>query len=304
MQGQERRSRGFGYSVLVISSIIWGAEGILVQLCYAAGFTLPLLLSVRYIFALPILLLVCKYFQASLIIPKGIRLRFLGISMFFIAMVFMFYTALAMLPVTLAVLFFYAFPAITGIICAATGRQPFDLPHVLALLISAAGLILLYWTSVDIIPILGLLAALAAALFQACKIIGSQSLIKEMGVWSFVFNITLISAVAYTIFALFAGGFMPLANIASQGWLYVALLGMLVTVFGNLLMYLGIRIVGAVDASIVGLLEPPSAAILAIIILGDTLTPGKILGGFLILLAVTIPAVVELKKERAQQVNA
>ena len=298
MQEQERRSRGFGYSVLVISAIIWGAEGILVQLCYAAGFTLPLLLSVRYLSALPVLVVVCKYFKAPLIVPKGVRLRLLGVSVFFIAMVFMFYSALAMLPVTLAVLFFYAFPALTAIICAVTSRQPFDLPHIIALIISAAGLILLYWTSVALIPLLGLLAALGAALFQACKLIGSQSLIKELGVWSFVFNITLISAIAYTVFAVADGGFAPLLNIAPQGWLYVALLGMLVTVCGNLFMYLGIRIVGAVDASIICLLEPPSAAILAMIILGDSLTPGKIFGGFLILLAVTIPAVVELKKER------
>jgi drug/metabolite transporter (DMT)-like permease len=49
------------------------------------------------------------------------------------------------------------------------------------------------------------------------------------------------------------------------------------------LLFLGVRRLGAVRAAIISSLEPVAAAVLALVFLGETLRPGVLFGGLLIL---------------------
>lgn len=292
------KNKAFGYTISCTSAIIWGTEGVLAKLCYGSGFSVAGLLSMRYILAALTVLLMVRLFRAPLLPPKHLRPKMLAIALVTTLNTFCLYMALNYLPPTLAILFFYAYPAFTTLLCAATGRQPFRLPQVMALLLSAGGLLLLYWSSLGEIMIIGVLFALLAASGQAIKLTYSKSLLAEMDIWTFNFSLTVVAMLGYNIYAMlgFGGGYTLAA--VPQGWLYLLILGAVITVCGNLFMFMGVDLIGAVNNAIVSLLEPPTTALLAFLVFGDLLMGWQVFGGVLILLAVALPPLAELRPRR------
>ena len=293
------REHIYGYSVLVLSAIIWGTEAILVKLCYSGGFSVAGLLSLRYLAALPVFVLILKIRGEPLKPPPALLIPMLKLSANVLAGVVTLYLALALLPPTLAILFFYAYPAFTSLLYLWFKRGPLGAPRLLALLISALGLILLFWSSQAGLSGWGVACALASALLQAVKLFQTASLLPRISAARLNFFTALTTAIAASLFwaaqAAFSAGGWGIAAISGPAWLYLLALGMIVTVFANLFMTLGIHYVGALDTSLVLLLEPLTTAALAFFIFGDLLNPWQTVGGLLILLAVALPAAANLR---------
>ena len=288
------RQQIYGYTVLILSAMIWGTEAILVKLCYGCGFTIVSLLSLRYTVSLPVFVLLTKKTGAALAPPRELLGPLLMLSANVLAGVIMLYLALALLPATLAILFFYAYPSFTSLLHILLKRGPLGASRILALLISALGLILLYWSSSADLSFWGVACALVSALLQAGKLFQTASLLPHLGAARLnlfnAFTTTVAVGLFFVVQAIISPQGFGLAAISSLGWLLMLALGMFVTVFGNLFMAMGIHYVGAVDTSLVLLLEPLTTAALAFIIFGDLLIPWQMIGGLLILLAVALPA--------------
>jgi len=233
---------------------------------------------------------------------RELLLPLLRLSANVLAGVIMLYLALALLPATLAILFFYAYPSFTSLLHILLKRGPLGAPRLLALLISALGLILLYWSSNASLAFWGVVCALASALLQASKLFQTARLLKHISAARLnlftAFTTTLATGLFFLTRGFSGAGGFGLAAISGSGWLYMLTLGMVVTVFGNLFMTQGIHNVGAVDTSLVLLLEPLTTAGLAFLIFGDQLSLWQSLGGLLILLAVALPAAANLKRKQ------
>ena len=287
-----------GYVVLVLSAIIWGTEAILVKLCYEGGFSVISLLSLRYAVSLPVFVLILKREGTPLAPPQELLGPLLKLSANVLAGVIMLYLALALLPATLAILFFYAYPSFTSLLHMLLKRGPLGAPRLAALIISALGLILLYWSSNAGLSFWGVACALASALLQAGKLFQTASLLPRISAAALnlfnAFTTTLAVSLVFVAQAAFSQQGFGIAAISDSGWLFMLILGMFVTVFGNLFMTMGIHYVGAVDTSLVLLLEPLTTAALAFLIFGDLLSHWQMTGGLLILLAVALPAAANL----------
>lgn len=288
-----------GYTVLVLAAIIWGTEAIAAKLCFNGGFTVIALLAWRYMASVPVFSLVVKRQRESLLPPKGTIKALLLLSVNVVAGVIALYIALDLLPPTLAILFFYAYPSFTSLLHILLRRSALGTPRLLALVLSAVGLIMLYWSTVDNLSLLGVAAALLSAALQAGKLFQTAALLPRvsaarLNLFNAVFT-AVCATLIYLVMGSFGGG-LGLSAISGQAWLSMLFLGVFVTVFGNLLMTLGIHYVGAVDSSLVLLLEPPTTAVLAYFVFGDTLSLGQLMGGLLILLAVALPTVAGLRK--------
>ncbi|MCL1974938.1 MAG: DMT family transporter [Firmicutes bacterium] len=294
------REHIYGYTILVLSAMIWGTEAILVKLCYNNGFSIINLLSLRYAASLPVFVLLTKLEHNTLTPTKELLFPLLKLSANVLAGVIMLYLALALLPATLAILFFYAYPSFTSLLHMLLKRGPLGASRFLALIISGLGLILLYWSSNMGLSLLGVACALASALLQAGKLFQTASLLPRIGAAKLnlfnAFTTTIAVSLIYIIQASINPQGFALTAINGLGWLYMLTLGMIVTVFGNLFMTIGIKNVGAVDTSLVLLLEPLTTAALAFLIFGDVLSSWQMLGGLLILLAVALPATANLRR--------
>jgi drug/metabolite transporter (DMT)-like permease len=299
------REQIYGYSILVLSAIIWGTEAILVKLCYGGGFSVTGLLGLRYAVSLPVFVLLVKGQGGPLLPPRELLKPLLRLSVNVLAGVVTLYLALALLPATLAILFFYAYPSFTSLLYMLLKRNSLGAPRLLALFISACGLMLLYWSSNAGLSFWGVACALASALLQAFKLFQTASLLPQISAPRLnlftAFTTTVAAGLFFVIQSAFGSSGFGLAAISASGWLYMLALGMFVTVFGNLFMTLGIRYVGAVDTSLVLLLEPLTTAVLAFWVFGDQLSPWQMMGGLLILLAVALPATVNIWQAARQK---
>jgi DME family drug/metabolite transporter len=79
-------------------------------------------------------------------------------------------------------------------------------------------------------------------------------------------------------------GFEPVQN--SESWLWILYLGLVPSAFAYWIFQMGLRSVSASAASIIGMLDPLVAALLAWGFFGETLAPSSIFGAILLILSI------------------
>jgi len=298
----EKRAGAQGREVLFMAgtAMVFGTETVIIQLAYGGGFSVLSLAATRFVLAVLSFLVIALLSKKALLVAKGLRVKTLLSGLLATGGTWLIYTAIDMLPASLAILFFYAFPSFTALVARLFFHGPRLAPAtLLALLLSAVGLVLLYWSSVDHIAPLGVLAALLAALVQALRLNLANCVVAHTDVVTFNLDCTIIIAACYNLAALagFGGGY-HLSAVSPGGWAIAVYLSLVISFACMFMMYRGVRILGPVDCSLLMLLEPPTTAVMALLVFKDVMTGPQILGGALILLAVALPHLVQRRAAR------
>ena len=169
-----------------------------------------------------------------------------------------------------------------GGIAVGSGRP--DGATVAALVVALAGLLLLVGVSAADDPggtvLLGAVFALACAAAYAVVVLTSSGMPAGVPTTTIGF---VVGAVAITPVALAAGLDLTTDPLSV---LLLAYLGLVPTALAYGLFFAGVRVVPAAVASIVTLLEPLTATVLATALLGEELAPTALAGGLLMLAAV------------------
>ncbi|GAA4742343.1 EamA family transporter [Modestobacter marinus] len=176
-------------------------------------------------------------------------------------------------------------PLLVAVGAAALGHGRPDRATTAALVVALAGLVLLVGVSAggdggDAV-VLGALAAVGCAAAYAAVVLLSAG--APAGVPTTTVGFT-VGAVLLTPVALTAGLDLTTDPLGLALLLY---LGLVPTALAYGLFFTGVRAVPAAVASIVTLLEPLTATALAAVVLGERLTPTALVGGALMLGAVT-----------------
>jgi drug/metabolite transporter (DMT)-like permease len=124
----------------------------------------------------------------------------------------------------------------------------------------------------------GIAFALASAVTISWFLVGMELWVRRTPPLVASMWVAAGAALGHATFALSSGGSFP----SDGAWLAVIGMGVLTSGAFSLL-FLGLRRLGAVRASIVASLEPVMAAVLALVFLGEALRLGVIGGGALIL---------------------
>lgn len=133
-------------------------------------------------------------------------------------------------------------------------------------------------------PLLGLVAALLSGLGYAATTVLSRHAAQRTAAMTLTTVSTVIGGMALLPFALVAGaGFHPTA--ASTSWLLY--IGIVATAVSYLFFYGGLRTTSGSVAAVLTLLEPLTAAVLAVVVLGEPLPVLEIGGGLVLLAAIT-----------------
>ncbi len=279
--------KAYGYLATFCGAIILGTEAILAQLCYDGGFSVITILAVRYAMATVIFLAVALIKKLDFTIPKAERRSVLILGLLTVFGITALFFAFALLPAALAILFLYAYPSLTALVAKLFFHQKLSKVSIIALIFSAVGLVMLYWTSAAALSIVGISLALLAALEQSIKLNLLEKHLPNLNLITYNFFIMLMATVVFFLVAPFTHDFS--LAVEPKAWIYAVLLGVGVTVLSNFFMTSGVNIIGAVDAGIIFLAEPPTTALLAFIIFADQLSPGQMVGGMLILVAAALP---------------
>lgn len=271
-----------GMLIVAASAAGFGASTIFIKLAYAAGANVSTMLSTRFLLAALILLVGLKLRGRSLrVSPKlAIRLILIGF-IFYNGMSVLLANALLHLSAPLTILLFYTYPVLVGLLSACLGEEKISFINGAALFICLAGLALILGVSFSGINLIGVAAAIAAAVMYAGFMVASSKLLKEVDSMVTTTYIVLVSGLTFFSYGLATGTLI--GNLPPQGWL--ALLGVAIcsTVIGVFGLLAGVGMLGATTAAIISNFEPVVTVLLAAALLGENITLAQAGGGLLII---------------------
>jgi drug/metabolite transporter, DME family len=201
------------------------------------------------------------------------------------------FTAFGLIPIALALMLFYTYPAGVVIVDLALGHERLTPSRLVALALSSVGVALVLLGGREAaggsaFDPLGIVLALAAAASQVVFVSVSRNGYRQVPADAATLVILVVSIVGAAILALVVGQadglLVPFRTLDPWGILVLA--GVVAAGLSSLLFLTAIRRLGGTRTGILMLWEPVVGAILAGLWLGETLTSVQFIGGGLVLL--------------------
>jgi len=273
-----------GIALVLVSAACFGALGVLTQLAYRAGVSVPELICGRYLIAAAALWLLVWVLRRPLPPRRGLLLG-MALGAGYAVQALLFAASLKRLQAGLADLLYFAYPAMVAVGATVIRRERWSRRRGAAV-VAAGGGIALALTSGSAIDPLGVALALAAASGYAAYVIASSSLLKGIDPLALAALLCTAAAVVLSPDA-FAQGELT-ASVGVDGLLLVFIAAMVSTVLGIGAFLAGVRALGPSRASIVSSVEPALTAALGFAAFGDRLGPFQMLGVGLVFASVPI----------------
>lgn len=277
-----------GVLALLVIATTFGLNHIAARVAFDHGASVTTAVAVRSgVTALFLLALMCAL-RIPMTLPHATLARGLSIGLLIAVQSYCLYSAVAMIPVALALLAFNTFPMLLALLSWASGGDRPRLAALVAMPIALIGLALALDVFGKHVNAGGIAWALGAAISFALALLLTARWLKDvdgrlrtfltMGVTAIV---VLVGGIATDAFA------FPQAP---AGWLGLALL----TVFYGLAitaLFVVLPHLGTANYAVVLNFEPIAVLFLAWAILGQAVAPLQVLGAFIVIGAITLPAI-------------
>ncbi len=267
-----------GYGEIIIASILWGLAGILAKMI--SGMPVQSIIFYRVAFASII-------FFIALLISGNLNIIKLGDKKCFLLLfailqtgtMMAYFVSLLNASVSVAVLLLYTAPVYVTLFSPWLLKESSTKKGIIALVLSFAGVVLIVDPGKLEISrySIGILAGMVSGITYAFQIMTSKYLsLRYSGYtqafWGFIIAMLILLPI----------GTAPM-DVIFRNIDYLVLLAIFPTILAVSLYFNGLKKVRAQSASILGLIEPVSAVILAVLILGEQISTPQIIGGVLIL---------------------
>lgn len=203
-----------------------------------------------------------------------------------------FFWGLLYVTAGLAVITLYTYPIYVFAISVAVLGERITARKLVALVLAIAGVVLIVGLDTAGFDAAGVALVSVAAVAYAVYTTGNRFAVGDIGAERLAAVAMGTSAVAFVGYGL-ASGRLFLPDAAAQ-WGVIAGLATLGTAVPIVLFAHGLRRIEASRASVLTTLEPPVAVTLGVVVLGEALSPGILVGGILVLAGITF-----IQRERA-----
>ncbi len=268
---------------LVGAAFTLGSGHVAARLAFAHGVNVITAATLRSVCACLLLLLVLRVRHITVLpLPREFKAALvLGVLM---AMQTVFVQlAVALMPVTLAILVFYTFPFFTGVTMTVLGVERLTLPLGLALAAAFAGLAMVLGVGAAPINPLGIAAGVGASLAFTAILVLTPKLAPSLGAPLRTF-LMLAAAAGMLVIAAVRTRALRLPEDAA-GW--DGLVGLVVFYsVGIIGVFLCLPFLGPTRTGVILNMEPVAVALVAWLALGETLTPLQCLGALVVVGAV------------------
>lgn len=267
---------------ILLSATGFGAMAIFAKLAYRDGIALPTLLFLR--FAVAGLLLAGWGVSRRMRWPRGRDLLWVmamgGIG--YVGQSFSYFAALQHASAGVVGLLLYLYPAVVVLLSALLFKRTIGVARGWAVAVALAGTALTVGGDLVSEPV-GIVLGVAAALIYSGYILAGEQVMARVGALPAATVVMLSAAGIYGGWVA-GSGWMPPGSLA--GWLAVLAIAVFSTLLAILGFFKGLERLGAADASALSTFEPIVTIGLAVLVLGETVTPLQLAGGVLILGAV------------------
>jgi drug/metabolite transporter, DME family len=280
MSTNQRHSKGVLF--IVIAGVLWGTIGVAVKYLYTLTPSNALgVLYYRFLFALPVLvtLLFVRQKRKAFTIPRKPFFSMLLMGGMLAFSQLCYFVAIREAGVAVATLIAICVaPIVVALVSVFLFKEPLKTKVVVALTLSVVGVVLLIDLdgAVRLASLRGVLIALASAITFAIVVLASRSLAaygKPLQV-----N-TVAIAFGTLILTPFVASTGISVDFTPVGWMLLVYLGVVTTALAYWLLVLGTGSVRATTASVLTLIDPLVAAILAFALFGERLGATGLLGG-------------------------
>ncbi len=279
-------NRFIGIGLIIISAMSFGAMAILAKYAYASGISTQSLLFLRFIiaaaFMLPIAVIQKRIF------PKGKDLLILiGMGMIgYAGQSYCFFTALTLIPPSLTAILLYLYPVFVAILSVFFLNEQFSKRKITALILAISGVFLVIGIETNA-NITGILFGVSAAIiYSIYSIVGAKVMSRND---AFTSTIIIIGSAAlfYLTYNIRTGFFFPPTP---ADWGFVISIALISTVVAIYTYFQGMKIIGAVNASMLSTFEPVTTMVLSALFLNMTIGPLQTAGAILILSSAVLVA--------------
>ena len=275
-----------GVLLILISGSSFGTLAIFARLAYEDGVTPISLLFLR--FGIASLCMILPVLIKGIPLPRGWVL--LGLALMggigYVGQALSYFTALTLIPAGLVALLLYLYPAIVTILAVIILKEQISKWKVIALLIALGGTVLTIGPTGGG-QFLGVIFGLGAAFIYSIYILVGSKITKQVTVIQSS-TVIIVSAAAVS------GGLVaikgPSFPATASGWISVIAIALISTILAILTFFAGLERVGATNASTLSTIEPAVTVVLAALVLGETISFFRVIGGMMIILAVIILA--------------
>jgi len=275
-----------GILFILISAISFGAIALFARTAYEAGSDPISVLFFR--FSIASLVMIPLFFARSITFPRGrflLGLMLMG-GLGYVGQSFCYFTALTMASAGLVAILLYLYPAIVALFSALLFKERFTGLKALALVLALAGTVLTIGPEGRGQP-LGIALAMTAPFIYSAYILVGSKITKQVGILS-------SSAVVMISASLVFGGLVVAKGLnvphTAAGWGSVLAIALVSTVVAIITFFAGLGRVGPTNASVLSTFEPVTTVVLAAVFMGEAVSPLRIAGGALILMAVILLA--------------
>lgn len=278
-----------GYALAALAAAAYGTNPAFAIPLYEQGMNPNSVLFFRYLFGIPLIALVMA--------ARGVPFRLsreeigptaiLGILMAFSSLAL--FESYKYINSGIASTLLFVYPVMVAVMMIFFFHEKMRLSVVLCLVIMSVGLILLMKPQGEItLSPFGCLLVMVSALTYALYIIfvNVSKVIKAIPTSKLLFYVLACGSAVYL-------AMMPLGNeltlpTKESGWLNLTALAVIPTLLSLTCTTKAIQLIGSTPTAILGALEPVSAVLLSVTVLGQSLTPRDVAGGILIIIATTI----------------
>ena len=255
---------------------------------YAEGMNTPSVLFYRFGLAWLIVAVVMLFRRESLKVDRREFLTLTALGVLFIFSSLTLYLSFHLMPAGVASTILFTYPVMTAAIMAAFFRERIRVGTVLSILLSFAGVLLLYWgDSGGTLHIGGVILVLVSALTYALYIIVVDKSPLAMSSFKINFYVLFYCAAGMALFALLSGQPLQLPP-TPRAWLWVSWLAVVPAIMALVMMVYAAKYIGSTPTAILGALEPTTAVLIGVFVFAEPFTLRLLLGIVLILAAVTI----------------
>lgn len=289
-----------GVLYVFLSAAGFGVMSIFAVYAYGAGASVSSLLFLRFLFAALLFFMMIALRKESLRINKkqALALFCLG-GVLYTLQSLSFFSAVQYISTSMAALLLYTFPVFVAVLSYVVDKEALGRKTVAAMLLSLLGLALVLGLSFADIKPLGVMLALAAALFYSVYIIVGNRVVKGVSPYVTSGYISLFAAGSTYLIAQKDGG-VQLAFLG-EGWWALAGIVVFSTVVAINFFFRGLQLIGSTKASVLSTLEPVVTIVCSALLFGESFGLLQLLGGAAVLAgAVLIVAGKEAKAKAGQ----
>lgn len=266
----------------MLAAVSFGFSDIFTKLALLAGMDALTLAAYRGVLGTLFVLAWLRAAPPRQAHTKRARLIALGIGLLIAANLWLLFVAIRLVAVPIAILSYFVYPLLTGIVGAAIGVERLPLTNAVAAVVALLGLALMLGADTAHLAWLGVGFAIGAALCRVATLLVTRAALSgadsRLTTWY-----SMLSSTAVLLAVSFALG-APAFPHTGIGW--VGFFGVCVCSTTSILALFASTVrIGAFRTALIMNLEPVVSTLLSIVVLGEVLTPVQFAGGAIMLVA-------------------